>query len=256
MRWNWLALAVLVAASGLAVGGGEAARAGEAGRSAEAGEPSTGSGERSRLELGGAWHLLVHYRESPSDPSEPFERADELPRDGGGEEQWEDRIWRFEATGTRLRWTDYAVAIFANTTGRFQEIAGRTALTRQFWRPDAQQLEEIAAGLRTRSDQARTKTLRAGTGASYRSGGGLRVQSTSVIGYQEDWEIEALDGLPIFTQTASMSSGRSDDLEGRTQYRVSEIRDDGRLLIGDYGRDDRRRGRFELRRTGRLELVE
>jgi hypothetical protein len=220
-------------------------------------EASATAGEASQLELAGAWHILVHYREAVRESvSNEVGHASESDASGTPVEQWEDRIWRFEIEGSRLRWTDYPIAIFATTTGRFQEIAGRTALTQQFWRPNPQQLEEIASGLATRGNQARTKTLRKSRDASYRSGGGMRTQSTSVVGYQEDWTIAALDDLPVFTQSASMTSGRSDRLEGDTEYRVSEIRDGGSLVIGHFRRDDRRRGTFEMRRTGGLELIE
>lgn len=189
------------------------------------------------VDLQGDWYVLIHYRDSA---------------EGGADVQhWDDRIWRFERQGSRLRWTEYPLAIFEDKAGRFESVdEHRMARSQRFWTPSDQQREEIREGLATRSEASRTKSLRGSDSRGYESTGGLRASSASAIGYSEQWRIDDPKGLPSFTQSASMSSARSDTLEGVTSYRVTKVEEDGALLVGRFQRDEHRSGEFRMLRTG------
>ncbi len=57
-------------------------------------------------DLLGTWHVLVHYKDSGA--GNPDAR------------RWEDRIWVFELEGSRVKWTDYPIVVFGNSSGRFE----------------------------------------------------------------------------------------------------------------------------------------
>lgn len=189
------------------------------------------------LELTGTWYLLVHYRDEATPPADAV--------------QWEDRLWRFEFDGSRLLWTEFPVVVFRDSSGRFEMLAGdRPARTLGAWLPNAAQLEEIARGLEIEGRGARSKSLRGSAGSGYRSVGGLRSESTSVIGYHESWRIDGLLALPVFVRDDAMGSGRTDDVRGHTRYTTTVVQPGGDELSGEYERDGVRHGRFRMWRMG------
>lgn len=203
---------------------------------------SAASDEAAGLELLGAWHLTIHYRD----------RASEDP----DAKRWDDRLWRFEQRGSRLEWTEFPIVVFEDPRGRF--VPGpneRPARTVGFWEPSEAQLAEIARGPVVNPRRARSKGLRGSRREGYRSAGGLRSDSVSVIGYSESWSIEGLDALPVFTQDATMGSGRTQDVQGRTRYVTERIVAEGRELRGRFERDGTRHGRFVLRRAGEPDVM-
>lgn len=194
-------------------------------------EPASG------VDLLGAWHLTIHYKDDASgDPQA---------------ERWDDRVWRFERRGSRLEWTEFPIVVFEDPKGRFEPGPDdRPARILGFWEPDEAQLAEIARGPVVSPRSARTKGLRGSPHEGYHSVVGLRSESVSVIGYSESWSIEDVDGLPVFTQDAAMGSGRSEDVQGRTRYVTERVAAGGRELRGRFERDGTRHGRFVLRRAG------
>jgi hypothetical protein len=201
--------------------------------------------ETGGVELQGNWYLLIHYREAGEAGDAEHEAL----------EQWDERIWRFDFRRSSLRWTEYPVASFRDKRGRFEDLRGTRARTTGFWVPNAEQRGEIESGLGSTRDGSRVKNLRAGA-ERYSSGGELRAQSTSVIGYSETWTVAAVNGLPVFAMDALMGAGRTDLMEGRTQLTTTAIHAGGAELEGDYERDGSRRGRFRLFRTGPIEFDE
>jgi hypothetical protein len=99
---------------------------------------------------------------------------------------------------------------------------------------------------------ARTKSLRGDARRGYGSGGGIRVESTSVIGFSESWEIRDLGSLPLFRRDAVMDSARSEGLEGSTSYQARRRLPDDGGLEGDYERDGTARGSFRMLRAGEV----
>ena len=83
----------------------------------------------------------------------------------------------------------------------------------------------------------------------------MRAQSASVIGYVENWSVEDLQALPVFTFDDVMGSGRTESMEGRTRYTTTAIGDDGNLLEGTFNRDGTRIGTFQLIRAGQVARV-
>lgn len=198
--------------------------------------------EATGIDLEGTWYVLTHYRDDAT--AEP------------DADRWSDRIWRFERRGRRLVWTEYAIVVFRDQAGRFEMLgSSRASRVLHAWRPNDRQLAEIREGLRTNARGIRTKTLRGSPEKGYGSGGGLRAESTSVIGYQESWTIEGLPDEPVFARSDLMGSGRTEDLEGRTEYATEQVLDGGARLRGRFARDGHQEGSFEMMRAGDVESV-
>ena len=213
------ALPCLVAA--LALG------AGIAGAPARASEP---------LDLEGTWFVLIHSQDPQSANPEAW--------------RWRDLTWNFARKGTRLQWTEYPLVIFDDTSGRFEKTAGNPrSRVLAAWEPNATQAATIAAGPRVNDRGAKIKTLRGSDAAGWQSSGRRPTTSASVMGYHEQLSIQGLDVLPVFERRDAVGNALTSLGEGLTRYQVTEIRDEGRTLVGEYVRDGRHRGRFRAWRT-------
>ena len=189
------------------------------------------------LDLLGSWFVLIHYKdEATANPDA---------------ERWADRLWTFEMKGSRLHWTEYPMVIFVDGAGRFERLGtNRASRLLQHWEPSERQLAEIAAGLQVNSRGSKSKSLKGSSGAGYRTIGGLRVQSASVIGYHEDWYIEPGEAGPVFMRDDILGSARAENMEGRTRFSTQAISEDGQVLSGRYTRDGRQEGTFRAMRAG------
>ena len=212
---------------------------------AAAGLPSGGlaSGvEGGAVDLIGTWHVTVHYRDEASANPDA--------------ERWDDKLWRFETRGSRLQWTEYPIVVFENRKGRFDASEhGRPLRVLHFWQPNQEQLAEIEKGLFVNPRGAKSKGLRGSPSRGYRSAGGLRSESASVIGYSESWSVAGLPGKPVFTQDVVMGSGRTEDMQGRTRFTADVVSPEGNEVRGRFVRDGTRRGTFALRRAGAAILI-
>ena len=191
------------------------------------------------LELEGAWHVLIHFRDRDSP------RPDRV--------LWEDRLWVFERDGERLVWRDHPIVIFEDDAGRFERsrATGDRFRAEVPWSPGPEQEAEIRAGLRVNPRGARRKRLAPDPGADgWASPGGARPESASSVTYVERARVTGLSGLPVFEWTAVLDSARAEALEGVTRFETREVRDGGRLLVGRYRRDGHLEGTFWLRRAG------
>lgn len=193
------------------------------------------------FDLLGTWYLLIHYRdEATANPD-----AD----------RWDERVWKFEPSGSRIKWTEYPIVVFIDSTGRFENLGtNRARRILHAWEPNAGQYAQIQSGLEINSRGSKTKTLRR-VGDGYESVGGLRVASASVIGYHETWKISGLARLPVFTRDDIMGSARAEQIEGRTRYSTLEVGSGGDLLEGEFQRDASRSGTFRLMRSGDVDSV-
>jgi hypothetical protein len=201
-------------------------------------------GDAQKFDLLGTWYIVVHFRD-----------------EAAAGRQWEDKVWTFAYRGSRLLWTEYPVVLFKDKRGRSESLAsGRSIRTSGSWRPNPVQLEEIAAGLSVNPQWARSKSLRGNVARGFRSSGSLNPTSASVIGYSETWEIEDPAAQTIFRRIDSMTSGRSDSLDGRTEYR-SSARSPGEAvgaatLSGSFSRDGAQTGSFVMMRSGSIEFAD
>jgi hypothetical protein len=194
-------------------------------------------------DLAGAWHVLVHYKDSGTQNAEA--------------KRWEDRIWVFAKEGDQLRWTDYPIVVFEDDSGRFEQIGGnRASRVLDFWEPSAKQRAQIEAGLAINSRGSRGKSLRGsdakGWSSAGRAGG---YQSARIITYEETWTIDGLPDAPRFVRRDSMGSAGSEDFEGRTLYETTGIEEGGKALRGKFDRDGTRIGTFRMLRTGQVHSV-
>ena len=194
------------------------------------------------VDLAGSWHLTVHYKDAASANPDA--------------ERWDDKLWRFEERGTRMQWTEFPIVVFDDREGRFESTSDeRTVRMLRFWEPNGEQLGEIQKGLRINPRGAKSKGLRGNPRRGFRSAGGLRSESASVIGYSESWSIEGLPAKPVFTHDVVMGSGRTENMEGRTRYSAERVSEDGNEVRGSFVRDGTRRGTFVLRRSGAASLI-
>jgi hypothetical protein len=193
-------------------------------------------------ELVGAWHVLVHYKDVNAGNPDA--------------KRWEDRIWVFEKEGTKLRWIDYPIVVFADDTGRFERSErGRYSRVLDYWEPTAEQRGQIRAELAINSRGSRNKALSGSDAKGWSSAGRRGYQSARIITYEETWTITGLPDAPIFERQDSMGSAGSEQFEGRTVYETTGVEEGGDLLRGTFNRDGTRTGTFQLRRSGAVRSV-
>jgi hypothetical protein len=197
---------------------------------------------RAEVDLSGTWHVLVHYKDDLSaNPDEP---------------RWDDRLWSFEPSGSRLRWMEWPIVVFSDESGRFERRGtGQYARILHYWEPNRGQLGNIRNGLAVNDRGSKTKTLRK-DGDGWRSTGGARARSAMTITYQENWIVESASELPVFIREEMLGAASTQSMEGRTEYRTREIREGGDVLAGSYERDGTRHGSFRMTRAGARKQLE
>jgi hypothetical protein len=194
------------------------------------------------VDLIGTWHVLAHYKDSVTDHPE--------------RERWEDRIWVFEEEGSRLRWTDYPIVVFADQTGRFEQLGGnRASRVLQFWEPNAAQLAQIREGLEINPRGSRSKALRGSDAEGWHSGKKSAYQSARFITFQEVWQIAGTPDLPTFTRDDVLGSMATENVEGRTTWEGESVESGGDVIRGRYDRDGTRIGTFRMTRSGEVSTV-
>jgi len=198
-------------------------------------------GDGPTVDLVGTWHVLVHYTDDHTANPEQM--------------RWDDRIWVFERKGERLRWTEYPIVVFADASGRFERRGGQYARVLHGWEPSPGQLEEIREGVEVNPRGKRSKTLRGSADEGWSSRSRPTSASASVITYVQNWSVENPDALPLFVQEDVLGSARTESLEGRTEYRTTELRSGGDLLVGRFERDGVRHGTFRMLRSGEVSDV-
>jgi hypothetical protein len=188
-------------------------------------------------DLVGAWHVLAHYKDVNAGNPDA--------------KRWEDRIWVFEKQGTKLRWIDYPIVVFADDSGRFERSErGRYSRVLDYWEPTAEQRGQIREGLAINSRGSRNKALSGSDAKGWSSAGRRGYQSARIITYEETWTISGLPDAPTFERQDSMGSAGSEQFEGRTVYETTSVEEGGDLLRGNFNRDGTRTGTFQLRRSG------
>jgi hypothetical protein len=195
------------------------------------------------VDLIGTWHVLVHYTDDNTS-------APDRPR-------WNDRVWVFARKGSRLEWTEYPIVVFADDTGRFERRStGQYARVLGAWEPSEAQLRNIEGGLKINTRGSKKKSLRGSDAGGWRTVSRSRPASASIITYQENWSIEGMPQLPVFTQEDVMGSARSEALEGVTRYETAAVGAGGNVLTGRYERDGTRHGTFRMRRAGEVGMLD
>jgi hypothetical protein len=187
------------------------------------------------LDLKGTWYVLVHYKDSASNNPDL--------------ERWQDRIWVFEPSGSRLKWIEYPIVVFDDESGRFERTNAQYGRVMQFWEPNPGQLDQISSGLSINPRGSKTKTLRGSAAEGWRSRGPIAAMSANTLTYTEIWSVEGLGGLPVFRMEESLGGARAETLEGVTLYQTAEITPSGELR-GTFNRDGSRIGTFRAMRAG------
>jgi hypothetical protein len=187
------------------------------------------------VEIVGTWYVLIHYKDDHAENPDA--------------ERWDDRVWVFEKDGNRLRWTEYPIAVFDDESGRFERRdTGQYARILSYWEPSEAQLADIKDGLQVNTRGTKTKTLRGSDAQGWSSGRRASAASASVVTYEEVWSIDDPGNLPVFKRSDYMGSGRSDTLEGTTEYTTQKI--EGGVLSGSFERDGTRHGDFRMMPSG------
>jgi len=193
------------------------------------------------VDLTGTWYVLVHYKDDHSPNPE--------------QERWDDRVWVFEPKGRRLEWTEYPIVVFDDDTGRFERRAnGQYARILHSWEPSETQLADIRDGLQVNNRGSKSKRLRGSDADGWNSGRSAGAASASVVTYQEVWSIEGLPDRPVFRRQDFLGGGRTDTMEGLTEYASVEVGPDE--ISGTFERDGSRHGSFRMLRSGAVGAVQ
>jgi hypothetical protein len=198
---------------------------------------------REAVDLIGTWHVLIHYTDDHTSAPDQV--------------RWDDKVWVFERSGSRLRWTEYPIVVFEDQTGRFENLGGvRAARVLGGWEPNAAQLAQIEAGLEVNDRGSKTKALQRHGEDGWRSSTRPSAASASIVTYVESWGIDGAAGKPVFRREDILGSGRAESLEGVTEYVTTEVASGGDVLRGTFERDGTRHGTFRMMRSGRARAVE
>jgi murein DD-endopeptidase MepM/ murein hydrolase activator NlpD len=193
------------------------------------------------VDLVGTWYVLIHYKDDHSPNPE--------------QERWDDRVWVFQPKGRRLEWTEYPIVVFEDDTGRFERRAtGQYARILHFWEPSESQLADIRDGLQVNNRGSKSKRLRGSDADGWSSGRSMGAASASVVTYQEVWSIEGLPDRPVFRRSDILGGGRTDSMEGLTEYASVEVGPDE--ISGSFERDGSRHGTFRMLRCGAVGAVQ
>jgi hypothetical protein len=197
------------------------------------------SEDRPRVDLEGAWYVLVHYRDATADDPEAV--------------AWQDALWTFERRGQRLHWTLYPTPLFEDTSGRGErDASGRRVSTSGAWEPSPAQRAEIARGLEVASRGVLRASMNGSDASGWSSDRRDPLASASVVSFSRIFSIEGLSTRPVFIRSEVLDGARADELEGETRFETLEVGSAG-SLTGRYTRDAERVGRFRMWRAGRLE---
>ena len=197
---------------------------------------------RDAVDLIGTWHVLIHYTDDHSHAPDQM--------------RWDDRVWVFEHSGSRLRWTEYPIVVFEDQTGRFEPRGAiRAARVLHGWEPNAAQRDQIASGPAVNDRGSKSKTLRKHGDDGWRSVARPSAASASVVTYVENWSIEGAAGKPVFRREDVLGSGLTENLEGVTEYATTEVASGGDVLRGTFERDGTRHGTFRMTRSGPQQAV-
>jgi hypothetical protein len=189
------------------------------------------------VDLIGTWHVLTHYKDSSTEHPE--------------RERWEDRIWVFELEGSRLKWTDYPIVVFADQSGRFEQLGtSRASRVLHFWEPNDAQLAQIREGLEINPRGSRSKTLRGTDAEGWSSGKKSSYQSARFITYEETWQITGMPDRPTFVRDDVMGSMGTENVKGRTAWEGQSVEAGGDVIRGRFDRDGSRIGTFRMMRSG------
>jgi hypothetical protein len=189
------------------------------------------------IDLIGTWHVLIHYSDDHSHDASLL--------------RWDDKIWVFELAGSRLRWTEYPIVVFEDSSGRFESLGGsRTARVVHGWEPNAAQRAQIRGGLEVNPRGSKTKTLRKQDDGAWRTATRPVTSAAMVVSYIENWSIENPTTLPVFRREDTLGSAATENYDGVTQFTTEEVGSGGRILRGTFERDGSRHGTFRLMRSG------
>jgi hypothetical protein len=190
--------------------------------------------ENEPLDIRGTWYVLIHYQDDSSAHPERM--------------HWQDLVWSFSPKGSRLQWDEHTIIVLKDTSGRFEAISGNPrSRVLGPWEPNPEQRSEIDSGARTSSRGAKTKTLRGSDEDGWHSSRRMaQTSSINMMTYNEQLSIEDLTSMPRFTRRDVVGNVSINAGEGSTVFQVTEIRDGGTTLAGDYQRDGLRHGTFRM----------
>jgi hypothetical protein len=192
--------------------------------------------ESDTVDLIGTWHVLIHFTDDHThDPTQL---------------RWDDKVWEFEAAGSRLRWSEFPIVVFRDQTGRFESRGAiRAARVLDGWEPNEKQRTEIVNGVQVGKRGSKQKTLRK-RGEDWQSANRSTAASASIVSYVELWSVSDPTGKPTFRREDVLGSAETEGLEGVTQYVTTEVLNGGSELRGLFTRDESRRGSFRMVRSG------
>lgn len=205
--------------------------------SAFAEESSAEEKSGGKVDLLGTWYVLVYYTDDNS------ANPDRM--------RWEDHVWVFEKSGSRIKWQQFPIVVFDDESGRFERRStGQYARVLGAWEPSDSQLSDIRDGLQVNDRGSKQKTLRGNDQSGWKTSSRARPNSVSIVTYTENWTIEGLPENPVFERRDSMGGGLTDSLEGITRFAATRVLPSGNRLQGNYERDGTRHGTFRMMRSG------
>ncbi len=200
-------------------------------------EQVTPAEDLARLDLSGAWYVLIHYKDERSeDPSIT---------------KFRDFAWSIEQTANSLSVEYYPVVLFDEET----EIERRHAMRgHQPWQPSQANLAALARSLDVSSRAMTSKRMTGSVAEGFRSRAPVASGGLNIVSFTKSWDVRfEPEAIQIVVTDSLSATAGLEGSEDSTVYRITE-RFGPNELRGTY-EEASRRGSIRMIRAGQRRVV-
>ena len=197
-----------------------------------------GQTDLSKLDLGGDWYVLIHYK---SDRSEDRSIT-----------KFKDLAWTIEQSPNTLTWEEYPYVMFDENT----ELVRRHAMVKHLpWEPEDSVLSKLRSHVDVSSRAMKRKRMKGNFEKGFRSlpplmSGGLNIltftRTWTVVFEPEKVRVQVIDSLASGSEAIG-------EIEGATVFEITEKVGENEYR-GRYAADSRR-GTFRMLRSSERRVV-
>ena len=200
-------------------------------------EDPAGEANFTEFDLGGAWYVLIHYKDERSEDESIT--------------KFRDFAWSIEQTSSSLSVEYYPVVLFDEAT----EIERRQAMRgHQPWQPSQANLAALARSLDVSSRAMTTKRMTGSVAEGFRSRAPVASGGLHVVSFTKSWDVHFEPEAIRIAITDSLSgTAELEGFEDSTVYRLTE-RLGPNELRGSY-EEPGRRGSIRMIRAGQRRVV-
>ena len=199
-----------------------------------AGEPA----DLSKLDLGGDWYVLIHYKDDRSEDRSIT--------------KFKDMGWTVEQSPNTLTWEEYPYVMFDENT----ELIRRHAMVEHLpWEPDESALSDLREHVDVSSRAMKRKRMTGNFEKGFRSLPPIVSGGLNTMTFTRTWTVSFAPELVRIQIVDSLSSDSDliGAIEGATSFEITEKTNENEYR-GRYD-DDSRRGTFRMLRSSERRVV-